>query len=128
MDSSTEVFPSSRTPSTGTHAQFCPGLDGFERHVAFLVVLNQTSGFGRAIQQGADGAAGLAARPEFKHLTEQHEHDNHRRRLEINSDFSIRRKGIWKRARHEHHHCAEQIGRANANGDEREHIQVSRDE
>ena len=112
----------------GTHAQFCSGLNGFERHVAFFAVLNDPRGFGREIQQGADGAAGFAPRPQFEHLAEQHEHDNHRRRLEINSDLAIRRERNRKRARHEHHRRAEQISRAHADGDEREHIQLPGDE
>ena len=112
----------------GTDAQFCSGLNGFKRHITFFVVLNNPCCLRREIQQGTDGAAGFAPCPQFKDLTEQHQHNDHRRRLEINSDLALRRERSRKRARHEHHRRAEQEGCAHANGDEREHIQMPGDE
>ena len=40
-------------------------------------------------EQGADGTAGLAARPQLENLTQENQGHDHRRRLEINGDFTM---------------------------------------
>ena len=95
MDSSTFDFPSSTTPSTGI---LSPGRTRsgrafrhlIERHLALGVAFDEARGGGREIQQRADRAAGAAAGAEFEHLAEQDEHDDHRRRLEVDADAAHR--------------------------------------
>ena len=71
-----------------SHAQFRAGLNRFKRHVTFLTVLNNPRGLGRKVQQSANGAPGLAARPQFEHLAKQHQHDDDRGGLKINSHLA----------------------------------------
>jgi hypothetical protein len=92
----------------------------------FLAVLNYARGFGGEIQKGADRASSFTTCPQFEHLAEQHEHDDHRRRLEVDADFSAVRERRRKHAESQHRHQAEHIRRAYANGNERKHIQAAR--
>ncbi len=80
------------------------------------------------IEQGTDGARRLLTRPQLQHLTEQHEHGDDRRCLEIDRDCAV---GAAKRRR-------EQAGRQNpdhaveprhagTHGDQREHVQIARE-
>jgi hypothetical protein len=50
-------------------------------------------GLRRQPEQRADRAAGLLARAQLEHLAEQHQRDDHRRRLEVDADRPVRRRG-----------------------------------
>ena len=85
--------------------------------------------FRRQIQQRADRISGPFPGAEFQYLAEQYENHDHGRSLEIDADMA---SGIaesrWKDARRDGRDDTERIGRANAHGDEREHVQAAVDD
>src|SRR6185436_4202128 len=75
-----------------------------------------------------DRFAGFTARAQLQNLTEQHQRRNHRSGVEINADSAAVaterwRKGIGKKRRR---HAVNERG-ADADGDEREHIETAVD-
>ena len=78
------------------------------------------------IEQRFDGAARAAAGTEFEHLTEEHQHNDHRRGFKVDGDLALVLHRVWEQAGHEHRHGAEDECRAHADGDQREHVQVTR--
>ena len=91
----------------------------------FAAVLpNQRAVFG-ASPAGSDRAAGLAARAKLQHLSEQNERDDDRRRLEVDGE---RRRHASETTRErpgassaDH---AVQVGRAGAERNQREHVEM----
>ena len=79
MDSSTALRPSTSSPSTGDllarpHAKAIADRDRVERDILVRAVrADAPRGLGREIEQRADRAAGLFARPQLQHLSEQDE-------------------------------------------------------
>ena len=79
IDSSTALRPSSTAPSTGTPSpgrtrSRSPTCDVIERDLLVAAVDRIAAGrLRREVEQCADGAAGLLARPQLQHLAEQHE-------------------------------------------------------
>ena len=56
-----------------------------ERHVLFAAVMTQPRRLRRQAEQRPDRGARPAPRAQLQHLTEQHEHDDHRRGVEVGS-------------------------------------------
>ena len=77
---------------------------------------------GARLEQAPDRAAGPAARAKLEHLTEQDEDGDHRGRFEIDPDLSVVRERCRKCARKQHDDRAVEVGHADADRDEREHI------
>jgi hypothetical protein len=78
------------------------------------------------VQQRFDGAASAAAGPEFEHLTEEHQHNDHRCGLKVDGDLAPVLHRVGEYAGREHRHGAQDECRAYTNADQREHVQVTR--
>ena len=96
IDSSSVERPSISSPSTGT---LSPGRTRSRSPTATRVERDVTSspsvgdamrGLRRQIEQRADRARGLLAGAQLQHLSEQHQHGDDRRRLEIDRDRAVR--------------------------------------
>ncbi len=111
---------------TWNHAQPVADFHLVERNfmIAFWCHLSRR---GRCeIQQRLDGAARAAAGAEFEHLTEKHQHHNHRSGFEIDGDSSFVLHRLGEDAGHEHRHGAQEECRSYADADQREHVQLER--
>jgi hypothetical protein len=94
MDSSTLEWPSTtfaihRHLVAGNHAQPVADPHLVERDFVVALVGDLPRRRRREIQQRFDGAAGAAAGAQFQHLTKQHQHDDHRSRLEVDGDLAL---------------------------------------
>ena len=135
IDSSTALLPSSTTPSTGT---LSPGRT--RRRSPTCTCSSGTSSSSpssrdaarrlrREIEQRADGAAGLLARAQLQHLPEQHQHGDHGGGLEV--DRRPRRpcrRARRKQAGRERRDEAVEIGGADAERDQAEHVEDAVDD
>ena len=71
------------------HSQAITDMYLFKRHFLIIAVVADTPRyFRREVQQGADGAPGLLARPQFENLAEQHKHRDDGSRFIIDGDDS----------------------------------------
>ena len=89
------------------------------------IIAHDAGGFGRQVEQGANGAAGALARAKLNHLAQQHQHHNHGGSLEIDRNRPIGlAKGVGENSRE--HRCHHRIGesRAHPQRDKREHVEV----
>ena len=112
----------------GAHAQLIAALHFIERHFAFFAVANDDARSAARDRASADRAAGAAAGAQFEHLSEQDEHGDHRRRFEVDADLAVLLKRRRKDAGREHHDRAVEPRHADADRDQREHVEVSVDE
>ena len=109
----------------GPHPQAVAGVDGFKRHLLVLAVGPEAARrLRRQIQQRPDRAAGLLARPKLQHLPQQHQHGDHGRRLVVDGNQPLgipeaRREDSRQERRDE----AEQVGHADAERYQAEHVQ-----
>ena len=114
----------------GTHAQPVAGHDGVERHVLVAaVILDAPRGFRRERDERADRTRGRGAGAQLQNLAEQHQYRDDTGRLEIKRDAAmliVKRRG--KQAGRQHRDNAVAIGDAGAHGDQREHVEVARDQ
>src|SRR5467141_2620050 len=70
------------------HPQAIPSLHLIERHPLVAAIrANPDRGLGSELEQRANGAARALTRPQLKYFPEQDKHRDHRRRLEIETDF-----------------------------------------
>ena len=113
----------------GAEAQAVADDDRFQRHVGFRSVgADAARLLRRQIEQRADGAAGARAGAEFQHLAEQHQHDDHGGGFEIDADGAVmaahrRREQAGRGGGGQ----AVEKGRAGADGDQREHVEIAAD-
>ena len=71
----------------------------------------------------------MAARLEFQHLAQKHEGDDNRGGLEIYGDTATwAPERVGEDARYKHRHQAIEVRDAGADGDQREHVEVARDQ
>jgi hypothetical protein len=129
-DSSTALRPAVTTPSIGTCRP--AGRAGRRRRRPIPAAHPRSrrrpapaSRLRRAIEQRADGAAGSGAGAKLQHLAEEHQRDDHRRRLEVERDQAVviahrRRKDAGREDGDE----AVEEGRAGAERDQREHVEL----
>src|SRR5213082_231167 len=83
------------TFSPGCFSTAIPSLHLIERHPLIAAIpADPDRGLGSKLEQGANGAARVFARTQLEHFAEQDQHRDHRRRLEVETDFSV---GIAKR-------------------------------
>ena len=114
----------------GAHAQPVADHDRLERDLLFgSVVRDAPRRLRREVEERADGAGGLLARPQFQHLAEQHQHGDHRGGLEIDRDRAVfgaerRRKDAGRDSGDD----AVDPGDAGAERDQREHVEVAGDQ
>ena len=71
------------------HTQTVSDIYLLERNLMITVRCHQPRGGRRELKQGFDGAAGAAARAQFQHLAQQHQHDDDRGGFEINIDPAL---------------------------------------
>ena len=104
-------------------------MHGIERNLLVAaVVLDAVRGLRREIEQRADGAGGRLARAQFQHLAEQHQHGDHAGGLEIDRRRAVHAECRRENARRERGDDAVDIGDAGAHGDQREHVEIARDQ
>ncbi len=106
------------------HAQPVPDLHLVERNHMVTPRGDLPRRGRRKVQQGLDGGACAAAGPELEHLAEQHQDHDHRRGFKVDGDLAhmLHREG--EQIRRQHRYGAEDECRTNADGDQREHVQV----
>ena len=119
-----------RHPFARANADQVADRDGVERYVLVSAVRpHAPRAVGRQRHQRADGAQGRGAGAQFQHLPEQHQHGDHRGGLEIKRDAAVRvAKRRRKQSGRESRHQAVDVSNADAHGDEREHIEMTRAE
>ena len=86
--------------------------------------IHDSGGFRCEVQQCPNRGARPAARLQFEHLSDEHEHDDDRCRLKINSHSAMTAHRFREKSRREHRHRAVEECRADAERDQREHIEV----
>ncbi len=105
--------------------QEIPRLDGGERHIGFGPAVVHAAGDGRSeVQERADRVASTAPRAQLQHLTEQHQGHDHRGGFEVDRHLAAvtRSQRLGKETRRHQCQQARAVGRAGADGDEREHV------
>ncbi len=111
------------------HPQAIADLNPFQRDLLVAAaVANAPGGLRGEIEERADRAAGPLARAQFEHLPQQHQHRDHRRRLEIDGDGSVRTaKPGREEARRQRRDDTEEISGAGAERDQAEHVEAAID-
>ena len=110
-----------------SHTQHRARGDSRQRHLALFAIIDNACGLRGEVEKRTYGAAGLGASAQFEHLAKQDEDDYHGRRFEIYRRFSTicrNWENVWRKNRHR----AVNISRANADGDQREHVQMPCDD
>ena len=109
---------------TRSHAQPVADRHVLERHILLCPRgIDPPCRRGREAQQLLDRRAGLTPCSQFEDLAEQHEHDDDRRRLEVDADLiAVRPERCGEEVRRKRRHHAECVRRAHAQGDECEHV------
>ena len=132
IDSSTALLPSITVPSIGILSpgrtrKMSPTLTSASGTVSVLPSAEHAQrGLGRKVEERADGAAGFLAGPELEHLAEQHERNDHRRRLEIGRDepMGVAHRGREQAGRDRGDDAVEKR-RAGAERDQGEHVEAA---
>ena len=95
-----------------------------ERHLLILAVAaGAPCRPWREVQEGANGAAGLLARPQFENLPEQHQHGDDRGGFVVDRDDAALLQTCRKQPRREGRGEAVEIGGADAERDQAEHVE-----
>ena len=115
---------------TRPYAQPVADHDRVERNfLVGAIVADASRGLWREIEKRLDGAGGLLARPQLQDLPEQDENGNDSRRFEIDRHRAIRAsEGLRKDARRYSCDHAIDPGDACAHSDQREHVEMARDQ
>ncbi len=109
-------------------AQLVADFHLVERHFLVAAIPDEPRRGRGEIEQRLDRAPRAAARPEFEHLSEEDQNDDHRGGLEVNGNLALVLHRVWEEPGREHRHGAESERRANADGDQGEHVQVPCDD
>ncbi len=110
----------------GTHAQAIAGSNLRERHGRLGTVLADAPGFrGREIEQCAQCLTGATSGAQLEHLPQQHERDDHGRRLEVDGRAPAVAEGLWHEVRRERHDHAVAERHRDAEADQREHVEAA---
>ncbi len=113
----------------GAHAQAVADSDRFERDfLVAAVVFHAARGLRREIEQRLDGARGRLARAQFEHLADKHQHGDHAGGFEIDRHRAVATEGLRENAGRESREHAVDVSDAGAHADQREHIEVARDQ
>ena len=112
------------------HAQAIADRDAVEVDVLVASVrANPARGLGREVQKRADRAARPLTRTQLEHLSEQDEHGDDRRRLEIDPDRAVAAsKGRREQTGRQRRDDAVAPGDAGPHRDQREHVEVAADD
>src|ERR1039458_9585423 len=139
IDSSTELWPSSTVPSTGTFSPgrtrslspTCTCSSGTSASPPLsssrlAVVVTEVGRFRGKAEQRTNRAAGLAASAELHHLSKKDKRNNPRCRLEVHIDLpSGSTKRSWKYLGNDGSEHAVKIGGAGTKGNQGEHVQAA---
>ena len=79
----------------------------------------------RRPSNAADRAARAAAGAQLEHLTEEDQDDDHRCGLKVDGDLAVVLHRGREQAGHEHRESAEEVRGAHADGNQREHVQMT---
>ncbi len=111
------------------NAQMVADMHLVERDVLLAPVLpNHARGFRRQAEQRTERARRLAARPQFEHLSQQHQRGDYRRGLKVHCHRSaVPSKRVREDPRRDGCNQAVKVRRASAHGDQREHIWTAMD-
>ncbi len=106
-------------------SQSIADLDVLQRDVALdSIRVGTASCLWRKSEERAYRRARPAASAQLQHLPEQDEHGNHRRRLEVDRNCALHAKRMRQSVGKERRHHAERVGGADAERDEREHVEM----
>ena len=112
------------------HAQAVADGKRVERHLLVgAIVADPAGGLRRKLEQRLDRARGRLARAQLEHLAEQHQHRDDGRRLEIDRNrAAMAAEGGREDSGRDRADDAVDIGHAGAHRDQREHVEIARDE
>ena len=113
-------------PVTWNHVQPVTDLHLVERDLMIAPRCNLARRGRCEIQQRFYGAARAAAGTEFKHLTKEYQHNDHRCGFKVDGNLAPMWHRVGEYAGREHGCGAQDECRAHTNADQREHIQVAR--
>ena len=127
IDSSTAEAPSMTTPSTGTRSPGrtrtrSPTTTCVDRHLALAAVAQHARGGRAQLEQRLDGAGGLALGARLEPSAQQHEADDHRRRVEVRL---VAEAGRHHRVGHERDDQRVAVGGQRADRHERVHVRLA---
>lgn len=112
------------------HPQAVADLHGVELDFLLGAVGHDPAGgLGREVEQGANGPAGALPCPQFEHLPEQDENRDDGGRFEVHGYRSVMAADCGREnpGRQRRHHTVDP-GHARTHGDEREHVEVARNQ
>ena len=114
----------------GADAEPVARLDVRQRDIFFRAVIPEPPGGLRGqAQERLDRTTGLAPGAELEHLAEEDEGRDHRRRLEVDRRLAaVAPEGVREDVRKERRDHTVAVGRADADGDEGEHVEAAVDE
>ena len=107
------------------HPQEIADADLLEADVAFRAVGDSMRNLRRKLQERPDRRARLAARAQLQHLAEEDQHDDDRRSLEVDGDLAVIAKRGREDSRGDRRNDAVAVCRADAQGNQREHVGVA---
>ncbi len=110
--------------------QAIPGLNLIQRHVLLSAIGSDAPrSLGGQPQQGPDGRPGSAARPQFQHLTDDHQCGNHRSGFEVDchTPAVVPKRGREEIRKQRRHHTVA-IGHADPQRNQGEHVQAAIDQ
>ena len=114
-----------RDALTGPHAHPIADTNIAKRHIALgFVRIDAMRRLRRKPEQGPDRGAGAAPRAQLQHLAEQHKHNDDGSRLEIHGNVPAHAEGVRKEIRCDRRDDAEAVRRADAERDQRKHVEV----
>ena len=108
----------------GTNAELIAGFHFGERQIAFFSIAHDARGLWCEIEQTTDRVSGAPARAQFQDLADQNQHGDHRGGLEIKTGLLVVRHRVREQAREEKRHATVGPGDADADGDERKHVEM----
>ena len=120
-----EDNPVDGDPFAGPHSQPIADTNIAEGHIALgSVRIDAPRRLRRKPEQGPNRSAGAAPRAELQHLAEQHKHNDDGGGFEIHSNGPAHAECVRKEIGRERRDDAEAVRRADAERDQREHVEV----
>lgn len=112
----------------GTHAQDVAFPHLFERDILLLAVTDHPRLLRRQPHQLLNCSAGAFASAQLQHLAQQNQHNDHCGGFKIECHLAVCAERIRKNVGKERGNCAVEIGCARADGNQRKHVQVPRND
>ena len=115
-------YPVDRNPLARAYAQHVADLDVGERDILLATARNAVRDRRREAQQRAERRAGPVAGPQFQHLSQQHQHDDDDRGVEVRLHAARHPEPGRKQPGRDRGRHAVGEGRSHAERDKREHV------